>query len=773
MSGRYSSIFKLINVLLLVFLAFFLFFSQKMISPVSFQGYFIQEGKWANFGIVVNLYRGQELIGQEMTALNGEFEFRNILPGDYQLYFFDSQYFLTKKYFSFVGKPLREKYTFIDKYYHPLFLLETFGFVLAIIILGLSSLLLLRSKEKQYVWPIWLMTLTIGLFSGIEFLQVLLAKAGQEILAGNIFPLKHVGLTWFGFAFLSLLLIFPRPSTLLEKLRLFYALPLAEAILILSWIFLGSDHSFGTVWHLNFGTLRLLVISQLMLLLGLGLWRLTYLFAQEKDIVLKNKIQVLRFGVILFLSIMLILVFAPLVFWHGQEFFPGQYNLTAILAASLLLGFIVYAITSYRVLPFQQLLNRSVTYFIVTSILVCAYAFLIVYLDRSLINFRNYLLNVYIMAFFIALFIPLRARVQRFVDTYFFGDQKAQRQALSAVSRTILRCVKEKDIAQLLQYNLRKYLYAKNVLIQVFTPPKTKLAIDHARPGDGYWSKLQVASKYVLVLPIQDEQCYGLIFLSEKKTQAEYTESELDLLLAMASQAAIALANINLYRKTLLARQELERSQRLASLGTLVAGLAHEIKNPLTALSNMASLLPERHNDKKYLASFQEIVPRQIERINTLVGNMLNFSKTGTDNFKTLELSALLKRVTELLQATARQQKVEIIFEPTIITIKANEKTLEQVFLNLALNALEAMPSGGKLHVRILKQNKRAVVEVEDTGNGIAKDDLERIFDPFFTTKTNGTGLGLSITYHILEQHKAKIKVDSRKGAGTKFTIEF
>lgn len=81
MSGRYSSIFKLINVLLLVFLAFFLFFSQKMISPVSFQGYFIQEGKWANFGIVVNLYRGQELIGQEMTALNGEFEFRNILPG--------------------------------------------------------------------------------------------------------------------------------------------------------------------------------------------------------------------------------------------------------------------------------------------------------------------------------------------------------------------------------------------------------------------------------------------------------------------------------------------------------------------------------------------------------------------------------------------------------------------------------------------------------------------------------------------------------------------
>lgn len=774
MTKRYFSIFALFNVFLAVFLSFYIYFASRVISPADVQGHFIQKGKWDNFGIIVNLYRGKELLGQELTALNGYFEFRELKRGDYQLYFFDGQYFLAKKNVRFDGKPLVEKYVFTDRYYHPLFLLESFGFILALILCGLSFLLLFRSRQKQFVWLVWLMMMTVVLFSGVEFIQVVLAKFGQEILAGTIFPFKHLGLTWFGLAFLSLLLVFPRPSVLLSKIYPFWSLALAGAFIVLSWIYFGSDQVFQTVWKFSFGQLRALIISQFVVFLILGLWRLIHVYRREKDIFLKNKLQILLFGVGLFLAVMVTLVFIPLIFWQGQEFFPGQYNTTAVFSACFLLGFVVYAVSSYRVLSFQQLLNRSVTYFIVTSLLVCGYAFLIVYLDKALINFSNYLLNVYIMAFFIALFVPLRSRIQLLVEKYFFGDQQAQRAALSIVARQILRCVDSNDILLLLRRNLQKYLGARNVFVEIFFAPKNRYGKNYFLPEDKNWPALKNNDRYNLAVPIQDKQAYGLIFLTEKKTFAEYTESELDLLLAVASQAAIALANIQLYRQMLSARQEIERSQRLASLGTLAAGLAHEIKNPLAALSNMAALLPERHNDKKFLRSFNEIVPRQIQRMNVLVGNMLGFAKSGSEKFTKVELSAVLQRTTELLKATARRQKVELTAHLLQkCSIEGNDKALEQVFLNLGLNAIEAMPKGGKLTFRLLRDGKKVVVEIEDTGSGIEKNDLENIFDPFFTTKPGGTGLGLSITYHILEQHKAKIKVDSRKGEGTKFTIEF
>jgi len=291
-------------------------------------------------------------------------------------------------------------------------------------------------------------------------------------------------------------------------------------------------------------------------------------------------------------------------------------------------------------------------------------------------------------------------------------------------------------------------------------------------PGLPGWRELATGKPAQLAVPIQDQQCYALILSGPKNNYTDYTDSEVDFLLAVAAQAAIVLANIELYQKALTAERSLERSQRLAALGTLTAGLAHELKNPLAAISNMTSLLPQRLRSQAFMQKFSEIVPRQIQRIELLLGGMLNLSKTSASKTELVELAKVWQRVQELLVAAARRQNVELTSEiDSVGKVLGDEKKLEQVFLNIGLNALESMAQGGNLIFRIIKQQKGVLVEIEDTGCGIAKQNLAKIFDPFYTTKKSGTGLGLAISYRILEQHQAQINVESKRGRGTKFKI--
>jgi len=216
------------------------------------------------------------------------------------------------------------------------------------------------------------------------------------------------------------------------------------------------------------------------------------------------------------------------------------------------------------------------------------------------------------------------------------------------------------------------------------------------------------------------------------------------------------------------------RLDRLANLGTLSAGIAHEIKNSLTAVKTYIELLNHKNEEKE----LSDVVARELSRIDTMVSQMLRYASAKSTVSTTVRIHDLLEYSLRLLQhqVAAKMVVVERDYKAMSHTVSGDEGPLQQVFMNLLLNALEAMGMNGTLTVstevspaksgaRILK------VHIHDTGVGISKENQARLFEPFFTTKKHGTGLGLAISQRIIKDHHGKIEVHSEIRKGSRFTI--
>jgi signal transduction histidine kinase len=253
---------------------------------------------------------------------------------------------------------------------------------------------------------------------------------------------------------------------------------------------------------------------------------------------------------------------------------------------------------------------------------------------------------------------------------------------------------------------------------------------------------------------------------------------------------------IEIARENELMRQELERSQRLKAIATFASGMAHEIKNPLTAIKTFTEYLPEKTEDKEFLSKFSRIIGTEVNRINSLVHQLLDFAKPAPLNLQTVDIHSLLDGTLNLLSNNFIEHKIKIVKEfytdnrrledadshrlkiSDHLCMKADPNKLKQAFLNLFLNAIEAMPSGGTLTIKTAISNPQSMdhgqltITISDTGCGISAEDLKYIFEPFYSKKEGGTGLGLSIVYNIIKEHKGEIKVESKINQGTKFIIE-
>jgi two-component system, NtrC family, sensor kinase len=226
---------------------------------------------------------------------------------------------------------------------------------------------------------------------------------------------------------------------------------------------------------------------------------------------------------------------------------------------------------------------------------------------------------------------------------------------------------------------------------------------------------------------------------------------------------------------------QLSQADKLSSIGLLAAGVAHEVNTPLAVISSYTQMLGKQLRADPQKAALLEKITKQTFRASEIVNNLLNFSRTTGTEFTEINLNKVISDTLALLEHQLKVAHVKVKRElcDQLPPIHGNAGRLQQVFLNLFLNAKDAMAGGGEL--KISTQNGEFVsVRVTDTGSGIAQEHIQRIYDPFFTTKTSpkegqprGTGLGLSVTYGIIQEHAGKIRVDSRPGEGTTFTLDF
>jgi len=223
--------------------------------------------------------------------------------------------------------------------------------------------------------------------------------------------------------------------------------------------------------------------------------------------------------------------------------------------------------------------------------------------------------------------------------------------------------------------------------------------------------------------------------------------------------------------------EQLQISEKMASIGLLAAGVAHEVNTPLTGISSFTQMLLEGADPADPRTVLLEKIERQTFRAAKIVNGLLNLSRPGTSNNERVlvDLNAIVTDVFSLLEHQFEVGSIKVRRELSVepVLVLGIEHRLQQVFLNLFLNARDAMPAGGWLSVATRLDDGQAVAEIADTGSGIPSEQLSRIYDPFFTTKDigRGTGLGLSITYGIVREHHGAIHCDSTVGQGTRFTL--
>lgn len=218
--------------------------------------------------------------------------------------------------------------------------------------------------------------------------------------------------------------------------------------------------------------------------------------------------------------------------------------------------------------------------------------------------------------------------------------------------------------------------------------------------------------------------------------------------------------------------EQLRRADRLAALGELSAGMAHEIRNPLASIRGTAEILRDGIKADDPRAEFATILVREVDRLNLVVADFLDFAKPASAEMARIDLVAALGEVMALTRLSAAKKGVAVTCAGVpALEIIADRNQLKQAFLNLILNAFEAMPSGGILTITTLVVEGEAQISFVDSGSGIAPEHLASIFSPFFTTRRDGTGLGLAMTHRIVAGHGGRIEVASTPGAGATFTV--
>jgi len=221
--------------------------------------------------------------------------------------------------------------------------------------------------------------------------------------------------------------------------------------------------------------------------------------------------------------------------------------------------------------------------------------------------------------------------------------------------------------------------------------------------------------------------------------------------------------------------EQLQHSEKMASIGILAAGVAHEVNTPLAGISSYTQILKGLIDSRDPRAALLDKIEKQSFRAAKIINNLLNFSRSAGAEMERLDVNKTLLDVLSLIEHQLEASKIRVRKElaSELPPVRGNENRVQQVFFNLILNARDAMPRGGWLTLTTSADGDTVVVEVSDTGVGIKREDVKRIYDPFFTTKGigRGTGLGLSVSYGIVQEHGGAIFVDSVPGQGTTFQV--
>ena len=474
------------------------------------------------------------------------------------------------------------------------------------------------------------------------------------------------------------------------------------------------------------------------------------------------------------------------------------------------LYFIYQTITKQKVLDVEDLTAQGVLFFVLAAILTLIYAVLVSWVEGPAL----FIFNTFVASFVILiLFDPIKSLIKRATSEFFLKGRLKTEKKLEAIQRAISETTDIRDLTHEVVVGLKDALGATqshfflvdreglkfNLMKSLAPDPSkihtTEIPIQHdfikylqrryPQPSNIYFihqeilergrstpkERLENTLKMFQSLPadvafafIIDGKMLGLCTFINETSDIPYSLSDFELLIPFSKQIALSLKNLEIYEK-------IRQRDRLAAVGEMAAGLAHEIRNPLGAIKGAAQYLqPVQDNSPQN--EFLKIIVDETNRLNKVVTQFLNFANPTDQNFVETDVGELLKKT---LQTASTDMPANIHlstqFNSKTLFVMVDPERIKQVFLNMILNAIQAMPTGGELKVSLKDLKEEVQIIFEDTGVGIAPEDQKKLFIPFFTTREGGSGLGLPICQKIIRASHGAIKVESELRKGTKFII--
>jgi len=484
-------------------------------------------------------------------------------------------------------------------------------------------------------------------------------------------------------------------------------------------------------------------------------------------------------------------------------------------------GFATYSIVRHRLMDINIVLQKGTTYFLLMLLLYVPSFTLIIIGQKLFFGKISYLFSItlFSLLFLVTIFFyRIKPHTEKAVGQLLFKDRYDYRQTLGNFSKALVSILDLQSLSKriietitqtmlvekgsLFVWNEEKASYtlfeSKNIKITDSTPhlPKDdpmprylqkvgKIVIREELVKEANTSEIsRIIKKMVLLeaevsIPlISKGQLIGMINLGYKFHKDIYSHEDIELLNTLANQAAIAIENARLYEDLKRSKSYIRRADRLASLGTLTAGLAHEIRNPLVAIKTLTQLLPERLDDEEFRSQFLKIASGEVDRISSLVNELLDFARPSDPKWELEDINAILDGMILLISTATKKKLITIIkdYASNLPPVQIDREQIKQVILNMLLNAIDATSENGKITVKtrsFIKPGGEPYIQIEftDTGCGIPGEHIEDIFNPFFTTKNTGSGLGLSISNQIVQDHKGYIDVESQLEKGSSFFV--
>jgi len=520
------------------------------------------------------------------------------------------------------------------------------------------------------------------------------------------------------------------------------------------------------------------------------------------------------------------LLFAAIIGFVGgaSTFFPNfnieVYPFGPYLVSAYVLVF-SYAIAKHRLMDINFVLKKGTTYILLLVTLFVP-SFLFILLSQKVFFSKiSYLFSAMIVAllFLVSLFFyRIKPQTEKMVEQFLFKNRFDYRETLGNFSKAMVSILDLQSLsrrifdtitqtmgvekASLFLWNEEKAGYSlfesKNISMSASLPhiPKDDplpkylqkmgeiIIREELAKGANITPLKDVVNKMSLLeaeatIPfISKGQLVGMMNLGYKFTKDIYSHEDIELLSTLANQTAIAIENARLYEDLKRSKSYIRRADRLASLGTLTAGLAHEIRNPMVAIKTLTQLLPERLDDEEFRSQFLKIASGEVDRISSLVNELLDFARPSDPKWASEDINAILDGMILLVSTATKKKLITIIknYASNLPSVQIDREQIKQVILNILLNAIDATSEHGNITVKtrsFIKPGGEPYVQIEftDTGCGIPGEHLEDIFNPFFTTKATGSGLGLSISNQIVQDHKGYIDVESQLEKGSSFFI--